>query len=125
MEIVIGALLVIVIDQVTKNFVQSRNPFVYINYGIIFGLFKGNQYVGWLYTIAWLVLAYYLYLNFDLNDFSLSLIVGGTISNKIDRFRVGGAIDWIDLWGPIRRINVADIGITIGLLIWIIDKINI
>lgn len=125
MKIAIGALLVIVIDQVTKNFVQSRNSSVHINYGIIFGLFKRNQYAAWLYTIAWLILVFYLRLSFSLSDLSLGLIIGGLISNKIDRFRVGGAIDWIDLWGPIRRLNIADIGIALGFLIWIIDKINL
>lgn len=121
MEIVIGALLVIVIDQVTKNFIQSRNPSVYINYGIIFELFKGNQYVAWLYTITWLAVVFYLYFNFALNNLSLGLIVGGIISNKIDRFRVGGAVDWISIWF-IKRINIADIGIFLGFLIWLIES---
>ena len=125
MEILVALLLVIILDQVTKRIVFSRNPSVYINRGIIFGLFKGNQYAEWLYTAAWLALALYLYFNLGLNGFSLGLIVGGTLSNKIDRFMVGGAIDWIDLWGPIRRFNIADIGIVFGLLIWVIDTINL
>lgn len=120
MEFLFALLLVFVIDQITKYIALKRNPVAYINYGIAFGLFKRNQYIAWIYTIAWFVAAVYFYLNVDLNEISLGLIIGGTISNKIDRFRVGGAIDWIDLWGPIKRFNIADIGIAIGLLIWLI-----
>lgn len=123
MEIILSALLIIFLDQVTKYFVLKNNPSVYINRGIIFGLFKNNQYAGWLYTIFWISLAFYLYVNYGLNNFSLGLIIGGTISNKIDRFAVGGAIDWINLYGPIRRFNIADIGIVTGLIIWLADQV--
>lgn len=119
MEIILSALLIIFLDQISKYFVIKNNPSVYINRGIMFGLFKDNQYAGWLYTVAWISVSFYLYAEYGLNDFSLGLIIGGTVSNKIDRFTVGGAIDWINLWGPIRSFNFADIGIATGLIIWL------
>jgi len=53
----------------------------------------------------------------------ISLILGGAISSFIDRVRLGGVIDWIDIGVKNYRwpiFNLADAGITVGilLLIW-------
>jgi signal peptidase II len=55
---------------------------------------------------------------------ALGLIIGGAIGNLIDRVRFGAVADFLDfsrLWFP-WVFNVADSGITIGVLLLIVDS---
>lgn len=54
----------------------------------------------------------------------LGLILGGAIGNLIDRARLGYVVDFLDLhWGRHHwpAFNVADIGITIGIVLLMVD----
>jgi signal peptidase II len=51
-----------------------------------------------------------------LNQFLLGIIIGGAIGNLINRLQFGYVIDFIAL-KPIPVFNVADIGITVGLIL--------
>lgn len=53
--------------------------------------------------------------NAFLNQFLLGIIVGGALGNLANRFYPGHVIDFISL-RPIPVFNLADIGITLGLL---------
>jgi signal peptidase II len=55
---------------------------------------------------------------------ALALIAGGAIGNFIDRLQLGWVVDFIDIrMGRARwpTFNVADVAITIGVLIVLID----
>jgi signal peptidase II len=57
----------------------------------------------------------------------ISLILGGAISSFIDRVRLGGVIDWIDIGIKNYRwpiFNLADAGITVGILLLIWGEIS-
>lgn len=67
----------------------------------------------------------YLFVNKPANPivaFAIALIVGGGVSNLIDRLRYGGyVVDFINLGvGPLRTgiFNVADMAIMLGVLLW-------
>ncbi len=55
---------------------------------------------------------------------ALSLILGGALGNVIDRFRLGGVVDFLHFhWGPYYwpAFNVADTAITCGAILLIVD----
>jgi signal peptidase II len=73
------------------------------NYGGVFGIFQGK---GWLFallsTIFLAILAGYVFVERGLASFEYvcyGLIVGGGVSNVLDRLIYGSVIDFIDLKG--------------------------
>ena len=123
--------LVIVIDQATKYWIQSRMAYgeswpiftdifhiTYIlNPGAAFGILENKT---WFFIAVALVLlagVAYLYPRLPENmivKLGTGLLVGGAIGNLIDRVRIGYVIDFFDfrIW-PI--FNVADICIVCGV----------
>ena len=58
--------------------------------------------------------------------FGLGLILGGAIGNLIDRARLGYVVDFIDVhWHHHHwpAFNVADVGITVGIFLLILDML--
>jgi signal peptidase II len=56
----------------------------------------------------------------------LGLILGGAIGNLIDRARLGYVVDFLDVhWRQLHwpAFNVADVGITVGIFLLILDMI--
>ncbi|HEX2720702.1 MAG TPA: signal peptidase II [Candidatus Deferrimicrobium sp.] len=56
----------------------------------------------------------------------LGLILGGAIGNLIDRARLGYVVDFIDLYWRNHHwptFNVADVGITVGIVLLVIDMV--
>lgn len=56
----------------------------------------------------------------------LGLILGGAVGNLIDRARLGYVVDFIDLYWRNHHwptFNVADVGITVGVVLLLIDMI--
>lgn len=142
------ALIVILLDQVTKitiertfryaetvpvtdffNLVKVYNP------GAAFS-FLGDA-GGWqryLFTaIAIGAVLFILYLmkkhaHQRLFCFALALILGGAIGNLIDRLVYGHVIDFLDFywkgWGHFPAFNIADVGISIGAVLFIVDELR-
>jgi signal peptidase II len=131
------ALLVIVLDQITKaQILQMLGPvegasrpllgtwlsFTFVkNTGVAFGLFRGIPYFFTITSVLISLGAIYFYRFHLPNDrpwvqFSLGLIVGGAIGNIIDRLRYSYVIDFVHVsWFP-GIFNLADSAITIGVL---------
>lgn len=130
------ALLTVVTDQATKALmtdwlgpasVEHRRDllgtffgFEYVrNTGVAFGMLQGRQ---WLVSIlAIIVLTAFLFAfwrelpaNRGL-QVGVGLIVGGSLGNLIDRFRLGHVVDFI-AFGSFPRFNIADSAITVGLV---------
>lgn len=142
MAILLYSLLVIILDQASKLIIKSRFNlhetydtlgsilrFVYVqNPGIAFGLHFSHA---WFYAafaaLASLALLIYLYrmrrarFAFRL---ALALILGGAIGNLIDRLAYGQVVDFIEIgfaeWRWPYIFNIADIGVTIGMIILIV-----
>lgn len=56
----------------------------------------------------------------------LGLILGGAIGNLIDRARLGYVVDFLDLYWRNHHwptFNVADVGITVGVVLLLIDMV--
>jgi signal peptidase II len=142
------ALVVIALDQLSKYWIVSvlRLPeygvhevvwplqFTRIwNQGVSFGLLQvGQDVVRWGLVAFSLGVAALLALWARttarlLPAAGLGLIIGGAIGNAIDRARFGAVVDFID----VQRIgffpwifNVADSGITVGVILLLLDSLR-
>ena len=127
------SLLIILIDQFTKylifyNFKIFSNRDLLLfridfvkNYGAAFNLFNGSRIFLSLISIIFSIILIYLILRKntfkEIDLYSYSFILGGTIGNGIDRIFKGFVIDFINLNiinFPV--FNVADLSINIGFL---------
>ena len=137
MLLAIIAILVVIIDQFTKYYVQSHmalgesipvieNIFHWtyiLNDGAAFGLFAGARWI--FIAIAFFVMFCVCYFRKDIAElgswstYGTCLFAGGAIGNLIDRARTGVVVDFFDfrIW-PV--FNVADIAICVGvgMLVW-------
>lgn len=130
----------IFIDQITKLLVLSNlrgnSPvilidnllsFVYVeNRGAAFGILQNKQWLFVLVTVLSVCILLYVLIFYYKNLslwllFSLSLILGGTIGNFIDRIRLGFVVDFISVKILNRYnfavFNLADSFIVIGAII--------
>ena len=124
--------LVIIIDQATKYWIQSRMAYgesapvirevfhiTYIlNPGAAFGILENKTWFFIAVALILLVGVAYLYPRLPANQpivkLGAGLLVGGAIGNLIDRVRIGYVVDFFDfrIW-PI--FNIADMGIVCGV----------
>jgi signal peptidase II len=140
------AILVVVLDQLTKAWILSgldlreirQQPilppilnFTWVeNRGVSFGLF-GDGSARWMLSLFSIVVAgvlgwWALRADRRLLISAIGLVMGGAIGNVIDRIRFGFVVDFIDFSGT--RVfpwvfNVADSAITIGVLLLILDSL--
>lgn len=131
------ALAVLILDQLTKYLVRLKLPignsinifkgFFYLshvrNKGILFGLFPGNILIFQIATIIIIILII-IYNSVVksrsvLVNISFTLIIGGATGNFIDRYFLGGVVDFLDfrIW-PV--FNVADMAIVGGVILFLI-----
>ena len=127
------SLIVLIIDQITKILILNEmvtprtievlpclNLILAYNTGVSFSMFSNNSpYI--LSAFALVVcagLAWWMKSEQDkLTRIGLSLIIGGAISNVIDRFLYGAVIDFLDFYvGSYHwpTFNIADSAICIG-----------
>ena len=137
MRVFLTALLVLLLDQLSKYYVvqhfqlgesvpviQNIFHWTYIlNPGAAFGSFAGNRWV--FVVIALCVLFGLAHFQEEIKKsdwwtrYGVALFVGGALGNVIDRVRQGLVIDFFDfrIW-PV--FNVADIAICcgVGMILW-------
>jgi len=140
------ALLVVVLDQLTKAWVVSGLDlremgrvniwppifnFTWVeNRGVSFGLF-GDGSARWmlsLFSIAVACILGWWALRADrrLLITAIGLVMGGALGNVIDRIRFGFVVDFIDFSGTgvfPWVFNIADSAITIGVILLILDSL--
>lgn len=140
--IIILSIIFIIIDQVSKIIVVNNltnnksieviKSFFYLTYtnnkGAAFSILTGRRILLILVALVVIgVLIYYVRKNKiegKVNKIALSLVIGGSIGNLIDRILRGAVIDFIDvkIFGynfPI--FNLADTFIVIGVFLLIIE----
>ena len=133
------SLAIIGVDQLTKFLVYGTatqkilGDFLWfestLNTGVAFSMFKNNSFVFFIIAIIASIIILYLiiskkYFYKKLEKFSLGLILGGTISNAIDRIIFKGVRDFIYLkFINFAIFNVADMAITIGAILMCISII--
>ncbi|MBI2831388.1 MAG: signal peptidase II [Chloroflexi bacterium] len=139
-------LLVVAADQLSKLWIQftlavgqsipetGYPRITHIrNTGAAFGLFQNQTYaltvVSILGAIVVLVFAMRYYRRPPFSDgtmgrIALSLILGGTIGNLIDRIRLRYVTDFID-WGWWPAFNLADSAVVIGTILFALSLISL
>lgn len=147
------ALLIIVLDQLTKAWVLGSadvadpmlipagyrfaevipgvfNLTMVRNTGVSFGLFGGGEARWFLSVFSVLVAAglawWALKADRRLLIAAIGLVIGGAIGNAIDRIRFGYVVDFLDFSGTgvfPWVFNVADSAITIGVVLLVLDSV--
>jgi len=126
--------IIIIIDQTTKHIISINYKSLinkelifftldYVkNFGAAFNLFNGSRVFLSILSIIVTFLIIYYFLNSssirNIDLFSYSFILGGTIGNGIDRITKGYVIDFINLnFINFPVFNIADISINIGVIL--------
>ena len=143
---IILALLVLILDQLTKFItlqyipeLSSRPLTLFLNWVLVFNPGAAFSFLadksGWqkwflivLSIIAACVIIWLLkrHANQKIFSFSLSLILGGALGNLLDRFTHGAVVDFIDVYYQNFHwpaFNLADSAITIGTTLLILDEL--
>lgn len=140
--LVLIALVVIALDQLTKRAVQQNLAlgeallvfppweFVrivhWVNTGAAFGMFQGGNAVliGLTVAITLAILIYYQTLPEDhlFQRICLALMVGGSIGNLIDRLTLGYVVDFVVV-GRFPVFNLADSCVTVSVVLLLISTI--
>ena len=128
--------LIVLLDQASKYWISQIKPFIQVipgffnivyveNPGAAFGILHGKQ--GLLSAISIIAVIVLLALIFQERrtgvSVSLSLILGGTCGNLIDRVRLGYVVDFLDVYVMDHHwpsFNIADSAITVGVGILIV-----
>lgn len=136
----IVALLIVVLDQLTKWLVVTNIPYGgswspwewlspyarivhWSNTGVAFGMLQGMNpvFIGLAILVSGAIIYYYQQI--DKKDWLIRLALimelGGAIGNLIDRIRYGHVIDFISI-GRFPVFNVADSCITVGVVVLLI-----
>ncbi len=101
------------------------------NRGVSFGLFGTDEsYAPYILSAvaALIVVALLIWLWRDVTRpvaVALGMIIGGAIGNVIDRLRIGAVVDFLDFHAAGYHwpaFNVADVGITVGAGLLILDS---
>lgn len=136
--ILIAFIIVVSVDQASKYLIQQMMDLntsilvlgdllrlTYIrNPGAAFGIMIGNRYFFLVLSLlACGVMIYYFYkmpASERWGRLALTLILGGAVGNLIDRIRYSEVTDFIDVgFGAYRWpvFNVADIAVTVGVIL--------
>ncbi|MEM3062927.1 MAG: signal peptidase II [Nitrososphaerota archaeon] len=111
---------VIFLDQLSKVILTKTNPsLITYNTGLAFGLGQslglGLSIIGLLLAVIFMIRTNALRSNL-LWILSLALILGGGVSNIIDRIRLGYVVDISNFGIALLSINLADLAVVIGIV---------
>ena len=138
---ILFSMLIILSDQLTKYIININhtslinNDLIFFsidyvkNYGAAFNILSGSRiFLSTLSIIITLFLIYLILYKKNLSNlelFSYSFILAGTIGNGIDRVTKGYVIDFINLnFIDFPVFNIADISINIGFIFFIYGLIK-
>ena len=126
------AVIVLLFDQASKLLVEKNNVYFdsrflkvekVINTGMALGLNEGNKGNIAIMLLAFLLIFYFIKNQIDNIDkktaIALGLVIGGGVSNFLDRFFRGGVLDFVIIF-RIPYFNVADFCAVLGWLMLIV-----
>ena len=135
-----------IIDQFSKYLVrlnfelyQSKSifkllDFIYVpNYGVAFNILNNESFnLGFVFSLlVFLICLYLVWLIFANHErhnitqlISLSLILAGGFGNLFDRVFLGHVVDFIAITFNPYVFNLADVFITIGILLYLINYLK-
>ena len=132
-KMIIIVISLIIIDQLSKIYIINNfnksigNEIIKIelakNYGIAFGLNSGNSKNIIITIIVLMIVFIFIKNQFERIDvktgIAISMIIGGGVSNLIDRIFRGYVVDFISVKN-FSIFNLADIYIVIGWILFVI-----
>lgn len=119
------AALCIDIEHIGRILLADSGRLV-LNYGMAFSLFSNYpSFTMWLSLFATVMLAAVLaFVNLnELEKIGYSIMLGGALSNCAEKLILGYVIDWIHIPLIPLTINIADIEVTLGALIAMLNFI--
>ncbi len=126
---------VLILDQAVKFYVQQQIPLNHSmillpgwlslahirNYGAAWSILNGQQWFFMIISVVAIVIVIYYFLKLWKNwgyALGLTLILGGTLGNFVDRLRLGYVVDMFELdFINFPIFNVADCCLTVGVLV--------
>jgi len=121
-KFIIGAVLVMILDQLIKLVFLKYYPEVVVsNQGMAFGLI--DSYSVWLIIILLAFLVIFAIKTQTPAKLGFGLVFGGGLSNFIDRIFRGGVVDFESTNLP--AFNLADLAIIIGVLLVVLYMLKI
>lgn len=139
MRYYITGFLIIIADQITKYIVRKEEEFfqgvdvlgkvlrfVYVeNYGAAFNLFSNYRFFLILFPafiiLLSLLVASKLLKHDSIGKLAVTMVIAGGIGNLIDRVLFGFVTDMISLSFFPPVFNLADIGVTLGCVVLVVD----
>lgn len=128
-KIFILLLVLILADQLAKQYILSNNLAFQINSGIALSIFEGNNTLSFCISfVALILVGIDFWRNYQQKQrtsiilWTVVLIFSGGISNLLDRLIYGGVVDFIAI-GNLPIFNFGDIFITSGILLIIIANL--
>lgn len=143
-KIIIISIITLLIDQITKNIIQSYykigqcltiiKKFINIcyvnNYGAAWSILNNKSFLLIVVSLIALIIIYrfmYIFKSNKRNNIAFGLLLGGILGNLIDRIFLGYVRDFIDMYifsydYPV--FNVADIAVVIGVILLIVAIIK-
>lgn len=125
LRVITIAALCIDIEHIGRILLADSGRLV-LNYGMAFSLFSNYpSFTMWLSLIATVMLAAVLaFVNLnELEKIGYSIMLGGALSNCAEKLILGYVIDWIHIPLIPLTINIADIEVTLGALIAMLNFI--
>lgn len=123
LRVITIAALCIDIEHIGRILLADSGRLV-LNYGMAFSLLSGYPSLTmWLSVIAIVMIISVLAFT-NLNEwekFGYSLMLGGALSNCAEKFILGYVIDWIHFPFIPLTINIADIEVSLGALIALLN----
>jgi lipoprotein signal peptidase len=107
--------IVVAVDQISKYW-AAVYQLVTINPGVSFswlGEMSSSVILG-LSIFAWVSITYYLVISEKYNPVVRGLVIGGGMSNVIDRLWFSGVRDWLPIPGLNLHNNLADYALVLG-----------
>lgn len=120
---VIIAALCVDIEHIGRIYLSNPDTVIH-NYGMAFSLLQDYPVLtAWLSGIAFVMILAVFFLA-DLNNgekLGYSIMLGGALSNFAEKIILGYVIDWIPLPFIPLTVNIADIEVSLGVLIVLLN----
>lgn len=123
---------VLLVDQASKAFVVNNNFSYHLNPAGIFGLFGNLGFLSeFIVYIIVIVIAFYSFKtqkHSPLEVLAYGLLLGGGLGNLVDRIRLNGVIDFLELTSKVTngsiKFNIADLSLTSAVIIMLFKGAN-
>lgn len=116
-------LTIIILDQVSKVFVLNSEVSSVCNTGVAFGILPGFPHVLISTGVVFVMSYFFVREERKTKHAALLLIIGGSLSNILDRLTRGCVVDFIKVSDFFPAFNLADAVITCGIILLLVSTL--